>query len=67
MEMYVKNKLSHFQLLMLTAPVNFRTTPPIEALKPHRGHLSFNHQHFNKQSPTVQQQQHQRSNTPIFK
>ncbi|KAG5674583.1 hypothetical protein PVAND_004537 [Polypedilum vanderplanki] len=64
-----KRSLAHNsddELLMLTAPVNFRTTPPIEALKPHRGHLFFNHQHLNKniQSPTVQQ--HQRSTTPNF-
>ncbi|XP_049536416.1 homeobox protein B-H2 isoform X2 [Anopheles darlingi] len=24
---------------MLSAPVNFRTSPPLEALKPHRGHI----------------------------
>lgn len=51
----------------MLAPVNFRTTPPLEALKPHRGHLLLNQQQFNRyspqQPPSVQQQ---RSNTPII-
>lgn len=57
---------------MLAAPVNFRTTPPLEALKPHRGHLLFNHQHLNhrQKSPTVQEHQQlfstTRSTTPLI-
>lgn len=55
----------------MLAPVNFRSTPPLEALKPHRGHLLLNHQYSNKnlnrispqQPPSVQQQ---RSNTPLI-
>lgn len=54
----------------MLAPVNFRTTPPLEALKPNRGHLLLNHQYSNKnlnrnspqQPPSVQQ----RSNTPLI-
>lgn len=29
----------HHQPLMSAPPVNFRTSPPLEALKPHRGHI----------------------------
>lgn len=29
----------HHQQPLLSAPVNFRTSPPLEALKPHRGHI----------------------------
>lgn len=44
-------------------PVNFRTSPPLEALKPHRGHLMMNHQqnHVNRNSPQI----NPRSTTPF--
>ncbi|XP_058451919.1 MOB kinase activator-like 2 isoform X2 [Malaya genurostris] len=29
----------HHQQTLMSAPVNFRTSPPLEALKPHRGHI----------------------------
>ncbi|XP_053694185.1 dendritic arbor reduction protein 1-like isoform X2 [Sabethes cyaneus] len=29
----------HHQQPLMSAPVNFRTSPPLEALKPHRGHI----------------------------
>ncbi|XP_070507091.1 uncharacterized protein Reph isoform X2 [Chironomus tepperi] len=64
---FLESQAYHHNML---APVNFRTTPPLEALKPHRGHLLFNNQHLNRyspqQSPSVQEQQ-QRSITPNFK
>ena len=47
----------------MLAPVNFRTSPPLEALKPHRGHILLNHQHHhnrNNISPF------QRSTTPLI-
>ncbi|XP_058057699.1 AT-rich interactive domain-containing protein 1B isoform X2 [Anopheles bellator] len=31
--------LHHPEEALLSAPVNFRTSPPLEALKPHRGHI----------------------------
>lgn len=46
----------------MLAPVNFRTSPPLEALKPHRGHLMVNNLHLNCNSP----QQQQRSTTPMI-
>lgn len=49
----------------MLAPVNFRTTPPLEALKPHRGHLFLNQQ-FSRYSPQQPPSVQQRSNTPII-
>lgn len=49
----------------MLAPVNFRTTPPLEALKPHRGHLMLNHLNRNN-SPQLQPSVQQRSNTPLI-
>lgn len=50
----------------MLVPVNFRTTPPLEALKPHRGHLLLNQQQFNRISPQQPPSVQQRSNTPII-
>lgn len=49
----------------LLAPVNFRTSPPLEALKPHRGHILFNHQNINNLS-SHQSSVQQRSTTPLI-
>lgn len=52
----------------VSAPViNFRTSPPLEALKPHRGHITYQQQ----QQPQIQQQrkqehEQQRSDTPLI-
>lgn len=50
----------------MLAPVNFRTSPPLEALKPHRGHLLLNHQHLNRNSPHQPLSVQQRSTTPLI-
>ncbi|XP_058814218.1 latrophilin Cirl isoform X2 [Topomyia yanbarensis] len=34
-----QNQQHHHQQTLMSAPVNFRTSPPLEALKPHRGHI----------------------------
>lgn len=51
----------------MLAPVNFRTSPPLEALKPHRGHLLLNHQHLNsRNSPHQPLIVQHRSTTPLI-
>jgi hypothetical protein len=50
----------------LLAPVNFRTSPPLEALKPHRGHLMVNNLHLNCNSPHQPLSVQQRSTTPLI-
>lgn len=42
-------------------PVNFRTSPPLEALKPNRGHLVVNNTHLN-----CNDSHQQRSTTPLI-
>lgn len=61
MRQFLESQSYHHHNML--APVNFRTSPPLEALKPHRGHLLLNHQHLNRNSPHPVQQ---RSTTPLI-